>query len=145
MELRTDDDGVVLSVEDDGPGVPMALREAIFERFRRGDDGTTSRFGGTGLGLAIAKDLVERHGGRIEVGDGASGGALFRVKLPFVPEGPETADEAPSRVDRAARHTLDEVARQTIAELRPSREPAVAIRGGDDQALSSSSSRTIPR
>src|SRR5262249_6843078 len=54
-------DHAVLSVEDDGPGVPVDLRAAIFERFRQGDDGITRRFGGTGLGLAIAKELVERH------------------------------------------------------------------------------------
>src|SRR5207249_7146681 len=75
VELRVEGDDVVLSVEDNGPGVPVALREAIFERFRRGDDGAAKRFGGTGLGLAIAKELVERHGGRIEVGDACGGGA----------------------------------------------------------------------
>src|SRR5262249_48189094 len=78
----------VLTVEDNGPGVAVALRAAIFERFWRGDDSTTRRFGGTGLGLAIARELVERHGGRIEVGDGAHGGALFRVKLPVAPGTP---------------------------------------------------------
>src|SRR6185503_9774291 len=78
IEARVEGDDVVLSVEDDGPGVPVPLREAIFEPFRRGDDATTHRFGGTGLGLAIARELVEGHGGRIEVGDGADGGALFR-------------------------------------------------------------------
>src|SRR5262249_54027580 len=78
VDVRTEGDDAVVSVEDDGPGVPVAQREVIFERFWRGDDGTARRFGGTGLGLAIARELVECHGGRIEVGDGADGGALFR-------------------------------------------------------------------
>jgi signal transduction histidine kinase len=128
-------DDVVLSVEDNGPGVPVALRAAIFERFRRGDDNTTRRFGGTGLGLAIAKELVERHGGRIEVGDGAEGGALFRVKLPFAPQAPIRVAAGASPADQAVRATLDDVARQTVAELRPRSEPAVAIRGSGGQGL----------
>src|SRR5262249_58705806 len=62
VELGVDGDDVVVSVEDNGPGVPVALREAIFERFRRGDDSATRRFGGTGLGLAMAKELADCHG-----------------------------------------------------------------------------------
>src|SRR6185503_4819550 len=129
--LCVDGPRVVLSVEDDGPGVPLPLREAIFERFRRGDDSATRRFGGTGLGLAIAKELVEGHGGRIEVGDGAAGGALFRVTLPF-PSEASTRAAAASPSDRAA---LDEIARQTVAELRPRSEPAVPTRSNGNQGL----------
>jgi signal transduction histidine kinase len=128
VELGVEGDDVVVSVEDNGPGVPVALREAIFERFRRGDDSTTRRFGGTGLGLAIAKELVERHGGRIEVGEGSGGGALFRVKLPLAALAPigEAAGATPT--DHATvRATLDGVARQTVEELRPRSEPAGAI------------------
>src|SRR5258705_2961647 len=102
--VRIEGDDLVLSVEDDGPGVPVPLREVIFERFRRGDDTTTRRYGGTGLGLAIARELVERHGGRIEVGDGADGGALFRVRLPLAIEGAADAPERP------VRELLDEIA-----------------------------------
>jgi len=133
--LRVEGDAVVLAVEDNGPGVPVPLRAAIFEPFRRGDDSTTRRFGGTGLGLAIARELVERHGGRIEVGDGADGGALFRVKLPFAPEAAGGAAPGGSPVDRAAREALEEVARQTVAELRPGSEPAVAIPADGSQGL----------
>jgi len=131
--VRAEGDRVVLSVEDDGPGVPIPLRGVIFERFRRGDDPTTRRFGGTGLGLAIARELVEHHGGRIEVGDGAAGGALFRVTLPFGSESAGAAAGAsPADADRRA---LDEVARQTVAELRPLIAPAVAIRGSSSGGL----------
>lgn len=72
---------VVLDVTDDGPGVPASDRERIFERFVRLDDARSRDAGGAGLGLAIARDLVQRHGGRIEVGDADGGGARFTVTL----------------------------------------------------------------
>jgi signal transduction histidine kinase len=72
---------VVLDVTDDGPGVPPADRERIFERFVRLDDARSRDDGGAGLGLAIVRDLVRRHGGRVEVGDAAGGGARFIVTL----------------------------------------------------------------
>ena len=70
-------DGVVeLAVADSGPGVPADLRARIFEPF------FTTRPRGTGLGLAVARQIVEAHGGRIEVGEEAGGGARFTVQLP---------------------------------------------------------------
>ena len=71
-----------LVVEDDGPGIPAADRDRIFERFFRGEGAAP---GGSGLGLAIADWIVERHGGRIRVGSAASGGARFEVSLPISP------------------------------------------------------------
>ena len=130
VRLCADGPNVVLSVEDDGPGVPLASREVIFERFRRGDDAAARRFGGTGLGLSITKEIVERHGGRIEVADGPAGGAVFRVTLPAL--APAGAAAVP---DRAAREALDEVARQTVAELRSPTEPTIAIHGDGDRGL----------
>ena len=130
VEVAATEASVDLSVSDNGPGVPLPLREAIFERFRRGDDSTTRRFGGTGLGLAIARELVECHGGRIEVGDGVEGGASFRVSLPVVAGDARSAAPSPG-----AREALDEVAHRTVAELRPRDEPAVATHGAGDQGL----------
>jgi signal transduction histidine kinase len=73
-------DGVVrLTIDDDGPGVPDAERERVFERFARGD-GTTVP--GSGLGLAIAGQQAALHGGRITVADAPTGGARFTVELP---------------------------------------------------------------
>lgn len=74
----------LIAVEDSGKGVPPELREVIFERFRQGEGGSTRRFGGTGLGLAIVKEFVALHGGRIEVGESAEGGARFSIELPLV-------------------------------------------------------------
>jgi PAS domain S-box-containing protein len=82
------DDGLLISVQDSGPGVPAAERRAIFERFRQAEGGATRRFGGTGLGLAITKDFIHLHGGSIAVTDAPGGGALFTVHMPLTaPEG----------------------------------------------------------
>lgn len=73
---------VVLSVADDGDGVPDSERERIFERFVRLDDARSRDEGGAGLGLAIARDVAVRHGGTLEPGRAAAGGALFELRLP---------------------------------------------------------------
>ncbi len=69
---------VELEVDDDGPGVPEAERERIFERFVRLDDARSRDEGGAGLGLAIARDVATRHGGTLTVG----GGSRFVLRLP---------------------------------------------------------------
>ena len=73
---------VVLSVSDDGPGVPVDMRDRVFERFARLDEGRQRDAGGTGLGLALTKRIVEQHGGTIHVTDADIGGACFVVSLP---------------------------------------------------------------
>ncbi|SDJ76560.1 sensor histidine kinase [Streptomyces indicus] len=83
VALRQEGAHAVLTVADDGAGVPEAERARIFERFVRLDDARTRDEGGAGLGLAIARDVVERHGGLLSVGVSEEGGALFRVELPL--------------------------------------------------------------
>lgn len=73
------DVGFVLEVTDDGPGIPAAERESVFERFQRGE-GAGRR--GTGLGLAIARWVVTLHGGRIAVVPAPGHGCRVRVELP---------------------------------------------------------------
>ncbi|MFD7228497.1 ATP-binding protein [Streptomyces sp. NPDC059881] len=73
---------IVLAVADDGPGVPEAERERIFERFVRLDAARTRDAGGAGLGLAIARDVAHRHGGTLTVSGAPGGGALFELRLP---------------------------------------------------------------
>ncbi|MEW1721920.1 HAMP domain-containing sensor histidine kinase [Streptomyces sp. NPDC093109] len=88
--VRRSGSAVVLVVADDGPGVPDAERERIFERFVRLDDARSRDEGGAGLGLAIARDVAERHGGTLTVGRAECGGALFELRLP-----PADGAEAP--------------------------------------------------
>ena len=73
----------VIQIDDDGPGVPVADRERIFERFVRLDDARAADGGGSGLGLAICHDLIRAHGGTITVSDSPLGGARFTVHLPL--------------------------------------------------------------
>ena len=71
--VYTQGDQAVIEVADDGPGIPAAERERVFDRFYRGTDADG---GGSGLGLAIARQVAALHGGRIELGDGLGGRGL---------------------------------------------------------------------
>jgi signal transduction histidine kinase len=98
VSARVTDAGVEIDVTDNGPGIPPAQMEHIFERFVRGNAGLTQRVGGTGLGLAISKSLVELHGGTISVDSEVGRGSTFRVVLPLSPPG---SVEAPPEGPRA--------------------------------------------
>ncbi|MET9903772.1 HAMP domain-containing sensor histidine kinase [Streptomyces sp. NPDC006446] len=84
VEVRVRGDGAwaVLTVADDGDGIPAGQRDRVFERFVRLDDARSRDDGGAGLGLAIARDVAVRHGGTLTVGEAPAGGALFELRLP---------------------------------------------------------------
>jgi two-component system OmpR family sensor kinase len=86
-----------LVVEDDGPGIPAAERERVFDRFHRTDAARDRASGGAGLGLAIVCAITEAHGGWVRVGESVAGGARFELELPgFTPAaGQPTAGRAP--------------------------------------------------
>lgn len=77
-----------LEVSDDGPGIPAAERERIFDRFYRRN---ATQGSGTGLGLAIVKAIAGRHGASIAVGDAPGGGLTVRVEFPARPRKPAPA------------------------------------------------------
>jgi PAS domain S-box-containing protein len=87
--VREDPEGVVISVEDDGPGVAAQLADAIFEPFRQGPD-APQHSPGVGVGLTLVRRFAELHGGRAWVEEREGGGASFRVFLPAEPAIPAT-------------------------------------------------------
>ncbi|MEU4090001.1 HAMP domain-containing sensor histidine kinase [Streptomyces aureus] len=110
VRVRSGGGRVVLTVEDDGDGVPAAERERIFERFVRLDDARARDDGGAGLGLAIARDVARRHGGTLTAHEAPSGGARFELDLPlaagpFPATGPLPADSADSAAGATARES----------------------------------------
>ncbi|MEU6200438.1 HAMP domain-containing sensor histidine kinase [Streptomyces sp. NPDC047061] len=84
ITVRNQDAWIVLTVHDDGPGVPAEDAERIFERFVRLDDARSRDRGGTGLGLAIARDLAHRHRGTLTLTPRTLG-ACFELRLPRAP------------------------------------------------------------
>jgi two-component system, OmpR family, sensor histidine kinase VicK len=84
ITVRMEDyqDEVVVSVADEGIGLPLDKIERIFDRFYQIDGSSRRRFGGTGLGLAIVKRIVEAHNGRIWVESEVNAGSVFIFALP---------------------------------------------------------------
>ena len=84
--------GVVISVGDEGPGIPEEARELIFERFYQVDQSATRRVGGTGLGLYICRKMADAIGARLWLARSAEGGSEFALFLP---------DRTPDHAERA--------------------------------------------
>ena len=81
VRIRQDRQGVVLTVEDTGIGIPAEHQSRIFERFYRVDKSHSKKTGGTGLGLSIVKHAVAYHGGRIELDSTPGKGTTVRICL----------------------------------------------------------------
>lgn len=83
VRLTRDDVAVTIAVEDDGPGIPDARKEAMLEAFVRGDDARTmDDRSGFGLGLSIARAIAEAHGGTLTLHDNLPRGLIARLTLP---------------------------------------------------------------
>ena len=84
VQLRAaiESDALVLTVSDDGPGLPTEAVPYIFDKFYRAPSAPA---GGTGLGLAIVKGFVEAQGGQVHAENKPSGGARFTIRLPVSP------------------------------------------------------------
>jgi signal transduction histidine kinase len=83
VSLHANGRQAVLTVDDDGPGIPPEFRTEVLERFVRVDESRERGTGGAGLGLAIVSEIVHIHAGEIEVTDSPAGGARVRVLLPL--------------------------------------------------------------
>ncbi|MEM1031009.1 MAG: ATP-binding protein [Myxococcota bacterium] len=82
VRVTENDDGVHVSIHDDGPGIPASLRERVARPFFRLSAERDRKTGGVGLGLAIVHRIVHRHGGRLEIGDAPLGGAVVTTTWP---------------------------------------------------------------
>ncbi|GLX98382.1 DUF4153 domain-containing protein [Herbidospora sp. NBRC 101105] len=107
LTSRASADGTLeIEVADEGPGIPPADRQRVFERFSRLDAGRAADAGGAGLGLAIAKEIAELHGGTIAVADGT--GCHMVVTLPkAVRERRTPVDAVHTRVPATSRSRTD--------------------------------------
>ena len=84
VTATSDSDYIYLDVADNGIGIPVADRDRIFERFYRVDKARSRESGGTGLGLSIAKEIVEKHGGKLSVVPKEEPGTTIRLTLPIL-------------------------------------------------------------
>jgi hypothetical protein len=74
---------VVVEIEDDGPGIPTAELERVFEPFHRGEPSRSRETGGVGLGLPIARNIMRAHGGDVVIANRPTRGAKATVTLPI--------------------------------------------------------------
>ncbi len=91
---RLEDGELLITVSDQGIGIPPDKLEQVFERFYQVDGGSTRRFGGMGIGLALCREIIQLHGGRIwaeSEGDGR--GSAFHIRLPLRTPPPGTASQ----------------------------------------------------
>ena len=99
VSLRRFGKDALVTISDQGPGIPEELREQVFRRFSRSP---RQREGGTGLGLSIVRGIARAHGGEVHIETAASGGAALVVALPLSGGAPvDFAAETPAPLNRA--------------------------------------------
>ncbi|HXF35693.1 MAG TPA: ATP-binding protein, partial [Actinomycetota bacterium] len=87
VRIQDHPEGVLITVEDEGPGIPPEHRERVFERFFQGDQTSTRRVGGIGLGLYICRSLAEAIGAKVWIERTGPTGTVFALLLPPAPPG----------------------------------------------------------
>jgi len=103
IALRREGPDAVIDVADDGPGIPAADRERVFDRFVRLDASRERALGGSGLGLAIVREILTAHQGTVKIDDTAEHGALVSLRLPLVLDPSTTAAARAFQPPSAAR------------------------------------------
>ena len=105
VTVTRDDGEAVITIADDGPGIPEENRERLFERFFRADPSRARKSGGSGLGLSIVAAIAESHGGSVSVSSPGGGGTVFTVRLPVAGRAP--AGDAPGSDPTTERQGAD--------------------------------------
>ncbi|MEQ5205082.1 ATP-binding protein, partial [Providencia rettgeri] len=82
VDFKEENNGILITVDDDGPGVSPADREHIFRPFYRTDEARDRETGGTGLGLAIVETAISQHKGWVKADDSPLGGLRLQIWLP---------------------------------------------------------------
>jgi signal transduction histidine kinase len=82
MRTSLGHDTIRVTVDDEGPGIPVDRRQAMLEPFNRLETSRNRATGGAGLGLAVVRSLVEAHGGTVDIAAAPGGGARVIVELP---------------------------------------------------------------
>jgi signal transduction histidine kinase len=82
VALREDDGAVVITIDDDGPGIPEDRKEDAFKPFQRLETSRSVETGGTGLGLTVARTIIRAHGGDVALSNRSEGGLRAEIRLP---------------------------------------------------------------
>lgn len=82
VTVRAGDFDVIVTIDDDGPGIPPENREDVFRPFHRLDPSRNTETGGSGLGMTIARDVIHGHGGQIALGTAPTGGLRIEIRFP---------------------------------------------------------------
>ena len=104
VQVRADDERMLISVSDTGIGIPEDQLESIFEEFTQVDASTTRKVGGTGLGLPISRHFVDMHKGRIWGESTPGRGSTFFISLPLKPSAEKDEVEGPAQEEQPGPH-----------------------------------------
>jgi len=83
LSIEESDEFLLISVDDDGPGIPQGKRQDAFKAFQRLDGARNQNTEGVGLGLSISQDIAQLHGGTILLSDSDRGGLRATLRLPL--------------------------------------------------------------
>src|SRR5207245_10476440 len=124
VTVQRDGEQAIVSVRDNGEGIPLSEQDRVFERFHRVESGMARRTGGTGLGLYIAKRLVEAMAGRLWLVSRPGEGSTFSFSLPLADTGAlyraaSTVSEDPTAPNGHAGETPEERGRTRLGDGRP--------------------------
>lgn len=126
---------LIIQVTDNGVGIAPEHQQLIFERYRQADGSQTRRYQGTGIGLALVKEIVENHGGVVQVASAQGNGTTFTLSLPLAeaPEKPGTV-EVPELYRTAEVEYLNTFSRLSQPVASPAAEVCLLIDDEKDMA-----------